>query len=222
MIRPRHLIVITGVFLIGCAVALVVVGCAGVRSGASQGEQERTEATKKEQARSPEATASEEARCEGTRTFRRKFGIGVESFVTNDLPGCPKGGLLSGTDKLDTLDGRDGDDKIRGLGHLDVIYGGLGNDEMFGDQGDDVLWAGQGNDVLYGGPGVDQLAGGSQSSGCCGKDVFYGGNGNDQIDALDGQRDKLYCGEGTDHYSANEADYVDSSCEKKGLPGASM
>ena len=33
--------------------------------------------------------------------------------------------------------------------------------------------------------------------------------------AVMGDRDKLYCGEGTDHYLAKEADYVDSSCEKK-------
>jgi hypothetical protein len=61
--------------------------------------------------------------------------------------------------------------------------------------------------------------------------VFRGGDGNDEIDALDGQRDELYCGEGRDHYMADEAgdryfpgeagevDYVDGSCEKKGFPG---
>jgi hypothetical protein len=57
--------------------------------------------------------------------------------------------------------------------------------------------------------------------------VFRSGDGNDQIDALGGQRDQLYCGEGWDRYMADEKgdrymndaiDYVDSSCEKKGLP----
>jgi hypothetical protein len=61
--RQGHLIAVVDTFLVGCAV-LVVVGCAGGRS-------DRTEATQ-EQARSPEATASEEARCEKTRTFHRK------------------------------------------------------------------------------------------------------------------------------------------------------
>jgi hypothetical protein len=51
-------------FLIGGAV-LLVVGCAGVRS-------DRTEGTEV-QARSPEATTSEEARCKGTRTFKEKL-----------------------------------------------------------------------------------------------------------------------------------------------------
>ena len=65
----------------------LVVGCAGVRSEAPQ---------KEEQAHT-EATASEEARCEGTRTLTRNFGAGL--LTTNDVPGCPKGGLLFGTDK---------------------------------------------------------------------------------------------------------------------------
>jgi uncharacterized protein YceK len=62
VIRQSHLIAVVGIFLMGCAVLLMVVGCAGVRSKASkQEEQGNTEATK-EQARSPEATATEEAR----------------------------------------------------------------------------------------------------------------------------------------------------------------
>ena len=75
-----------GVFLIGCAVLLMVVGCAGVRSEAPQEEEEQGHT---------KATASEEARCEGTRTFKRRWGL----ITTNDVPGCPNGGLLSGTDK---------------------------------------------------------------------------------------------------------------------------
>ena len=71
------------VLLTGCAV-LVVVGCAGVRSEAPQ---------KEEQGRT-EATASEEARCSQTRTFWIKaWGV----YTTNDVLGCPKGGLLSAT-----------------------------------------------------------------------------------------------------------------------------
>ena len=207
-------------FLIGCAV-LLVVGCAGVRS----------EATKQEQTRLPEATASEEeARCEGTRTYHAwyvvypngaesstqsgstedmkkaakragkvgyKFVEGWEGWVvtTNDLPGCPKGGLLLGTDSTDALYGdalygKEGDDEIRGLGERDSLLGGAGNDVILGGAGNDELRADQGEDVLY------------------------GGDGNDFIVADDGQRDKLYCGEGKDIYAADKKDYVDSSCEK--------
>ena len=50
---------------------------------------------------------------------------------------------------------------------------------------------------------------------CKGKDVLYGGDGDDFLDAsLDGQRDKLYCGEGKDEYAAHKID-----CEKKTLMG---
>jgi len=49
------------IFLIGCAVLLLIVGCAGTISETSN---------KKEQGHSPQATESEkEARCQGTRTY---------------------------------------------------------------------------------------------------------------------------------------------------------
>jgi Ca2+-binding RTX toxin-like protein len=200
-----------------------------VRSGAPQEEQGLLEATKKEQTRSPEATASEEARCEGTRTIKWYD----ESIVTNDLPGCPNGGLLSGTDGRDMLDGRDGDDEIRGLGDKDELLGGLGSDVIYGGPGDDFLGGDQDNDVLYGGPGsdeiVDAISGGDDVlyggdgddlyvMGGKGEDVIYGGNGNDFLDGAAAdrqQRDKLYCGEGRDQYVADEIDYADSSCEIK-------
>jgi hypothetical protein len=169
----------------GCAVLLV--GCAGARSEGPQ---------KDEQAHT-KATASEEARCSQTRTFRVEDLVNRRSVITtNDVPGCPKGGLLSGTDKQERLDGKDGDDEIRGLGGVDRINGGVGND------------------VIYGGDGNDWL------DGYGGEDVLYGGDGNDALDGIDEwpkdtQRDELYCGPGKDVYDAGKLDYVDSSCEKK-------
>jgi Ca2+-binding RTX toxin-like protein len=147
-----------------------------------------------EQERSPQATTTEEeARCSQTRTYKGYFGGHGRVLTTNDVPGCPKGGLLSGTDKNDALGGRVGDDEIHGLDAYDSIHGG------------------EGNDVIYGGPGWGDL------SGDGGEDVLYGEDGNDTLDGtLDGrQQDKLYCGEGRDRYLADENDYVDSSCEKK-------
>jgi hypothetical protein len=174
-------------FLIGCVVLLLVVGCAGTSSDASKEQQGHTEATKA-QTRSPEATEAEEARCEGTKSRN----INSESVVTNDVPGCPKGGLLLGTDKKDELGGDKGDDEIRGLGGNDVLVGGPGSDILYGGDGDDFLYA-VGNG-----------------------DVMYGGDGNDHLSAdLGGPRAKLYCGEGKDVYDADKDDYVDSSCEKK-------
>jgi len=184
VVRQRHIIALVVAFLICCGL-LLVVGCSGTRSETSN---------KKEQGSSPEATASEEARCQGTRTVvRHGFHRRHEDFLTNDLPGCPKGGLLLGTEGSDNLYGGDGDDEIRGLGGSDhFLVGGAGNDTLYGGDGDDGVYGGNGEDVLYGGDGNDVVA-----------------------DYYDEQRDKLYCGEGKDYYVANKNDYVDSSCEKK-------
>jgi hypothetical protein len=218
VLRQAHLIAVVVTFLIGCAV-LLGVGCAGTSS----------ETSKKEQGSSPQATASEEARCEGTRTYHvwyvvypngqnsspqsgseedmkkadkkaRHNGNKVDDvgvYTTNDLPGCPKGGLLLGTDKKDELSGEKGDDEIRGLG------------------GNDGLTGGPGSDILYGGEGDDFLDHGDYRDEGDSEDVFYGGDGNDQLSAEAGPRAKLYCGEGRDDYAADKDDYVDSSCEKK-------
>jgi hypothetical protein len=184
VVSQRHLIALVGVLLIGSAVLLLVVGCAGVGS----------EAPQKEQTHSPQATASEEARCQGTRTTK-DFPMGGEGFtarvITNDIPGCPKGGLLLGTDNRDFLYGKDGDDVIRGLGARDELSGGSGNDKIYG---------GDGNEILGGDPG---------------NDVIYGGDGNDSLWSKDGQRDKVYGGKGKDMCTFDKLDYVDSSCEKK-------
>ena len=224
-------------FVIGCAVLLLVVGCAGTSS----------ETSKKEQGRSPQATQSEEeARCEGTRTYHlyvvvypngmptnggrprsgseedmrkadkkaRHNGKKVDDvgvYTTNDLPGCPKGGLLKGTDKPDRLEGKHGDDEVRSLGGRDSFTGGPGNDILYGGAGDDGISGGKGDDVIHAGDGNEDFLSGGQ-----GEDVIYGGDGNDTLDGEDGQRDKLYCGKGNnDGYLADKNDYVDSSCEKK-------
>ena len=198
VVRQGHLIAVVGIFLIGCAVLLLVVGCAVTRSEAPKEGQGHTEATMKEQGRSPQATASEEARCEGRQPFERPYEPNEEGWLTNDVPGCLRGGLLSGTDSNDMLDGLAGDD---------VIHGGPGDDsEVYGDGGEDVI---------YGGAGDDELEGG------WGKDVIYGGDGNDLLDGAsndDGERDELYCGNGKDYYAADKHDYVDSSCEVKRPP----
>jgi Ca2+-binding RTX toxin-like protein len=136
---------------------------------------------------------------------RRTATWGV--YTTNDLPDCPKGGLLLGTDGPDTMNSWDGADKIRGLG------------------GKDELWGGDGNDVIYGGPGNDTLGGDGDDgiSGGEGADVIYGGDGNDSLGeggaGKDVYPDKFYCGKGKDEiHSAGKNDYVSNSCEKKIKP----
>src|SRR5215211_1921561 len=204
VVRQAHIIAVVGAFLMGCVVLLMVVGCAGVRSEAPE-KQGHTE-----------ATSSEEARCEGTRPIKKKWRTGL--WTTNDVPGCPKGGLLSGTDGIDQLYGKDGDDEIHSLGANDwFIYGGYGDDVIYGGPGDDIPVGGPGDDVLYGGAGGDEdmeegkgedvIYGGDGSDapvGGSGEDVLYGG-GDDWLDGRSledvapwggrAQRDKLYCGE---------------------------
>jgi hypothetical protein len=261
VIRQAHLVAVVLAFVLGGAV-LLMADASGVLAEASQhNKQKHTEASKKEQGSSPQATASDEARCEGTRTYHiyevihrpgywngplrtgseedikkadkkaGQFTMDFGVYTTNDLPGCPKGGLLLGTDKPDKLDGKEGDDEIHGLGGSDhYLDGGPGNDILYGSDGDDAtipiekaapntasggegLDGGDGNDAIYGGDGDDGVYGGN------GEDVLYGGDGNDIVaDDYDEQRDKLYCGEGRDEYIAVKNDYVDSSCEKKLSP----
>jgi hypothetical protein len=139
VVRQGHLIALVVAFVIGCAVVLLVVGCSGTSSETSN---------KKEQGSSPEATASEEGRCGGTRKIPRKIGLPAR-FTTNDLPGCPKGGLLLGTDKDDMLYGKDGDDEVRGLGGADDVEGGPGNDIIYGGPGNDWSRGGEGEDVTF-------------------------------------------------------------------------
>ncbi len=253
MIGQSRLVAVVGVFLIGCAL-LLVVGCAGVRPEAPKEEQQQghAEATRAE-GRSPE-----EDRCKGTQTFDVLKKQGIDQifdssvkpgdpealYTTNDVPGCPNGGLLSGTDKPDRLAGEKGEDEVRGLGAKDILTGGYGHDVIYGGPGDDALYGGGGNlefepstdrskNVLHGEEGRDELVGAKGDDvlygdagddkwlwGAGGEDVLYGGDGDDFVDGTfdGGERDKLYCGKGRDEYDADKHDYVDSSCEVKGHP----
>jgi hypothetical protein len=262
LLETRVFIVVVGTLLMGC-VALVV-GCSGVRSEAPKEEQQQgqAEATKEKQ-ESTEATGAEgrppeEHRCEGTQTFDVLKKQGIEKiydssvkpgdpealYTTNDVPGCPNGGLLSGTDGPDRLSGLDGEDEVLGLGAADMLSGGPGPDVIYGGPGGDALYSGggilefepstdrsknvlhgqaggdeltgqRGDDVLYGGAGDDKGL-----WGVGGEDVIYGGDGNDFLYGIfdGGERDELYCGKGNDGYDADENDYVDSSCEVKTHP----
>src|SRR5919112_4969396 len=154
MVRRGQLIALVA-FLIGCVV-LLAVGCAATRSESPKKGQRRTEATR-EQTRSAKAASEEAPRCAETQLIDHHVppmtpyggqGLpGPSNWETNDVPGCPKGGPLLGTDSSDKLDGADGDDEIRGLGAKDDLIGG------------------QGNDVIYGGPGNDSLRGNTWDAG---------------------------------------------------------
>ena len=149
-------------------------------------------------------------------------------YATNDLPGCPKGGLLLGTDgpntgidspMQDCLYGGDGEDEVRGLGANDELWGGLGGDVIYGGPGFDIMWAGpvHGRDTsmnkLYGGDRTDDMfgahgedvlhggAGNDFMSGQGGEDVLRGEDGNDDVSGDYGE-DVLYGGDGNDALTA--------------------
>ena len=184
MIRRGHLVAVVGAFLIGCAALLVNSG-SGVRADHMKAQGDSRGA------------ASEEDLCAGTRINARG--------LTNDVPGCPTGGLLTGTEGADILTGEKGKDEVRALGTPDGQA-----DELYGGPDDDVLYGEQDDDALYGGDGADILLVGGK-----GADVIYGGDGDDLFEeAADGQRDELYCGKGRDEYSAEKIDHVSGSCEK--------
>jgi hypothetical protein len=47
-----------------------------------------------------------------------------------------------------------------------------------------------------------------------GSDEGSGGRGNDRIHAVDGSKDDIYCGPGTDRVNANPGDNVTKECER--------
>jgi hypothetical protein len=206
-------------FLMGCAVALVLVGCAGVRTEAPKEKSRGTPLKQQPPKNKPDAKGRgpQEPAC-----YRDTPQGHVETpFTTNDLPECPnKGGLLLGTDGPDELAGEDGDDEVRGRGDKDVLGGGAGDDVIYGGPDDDTFVASEGDDVLYGGPGLDDM-----SLPGPGEDEIHGGDGDDVLDATfeDADRDRLYCGKGKDYYAADKKTLWTAVARRRGsLCGGSM
>jgi RTX calcium-binding nonapeptide repeat (4 copies)/WD40-like Beta Propeller Repeat len=88
-------------------------------------------------------------------------------------------------------------DYLAGGGHDDTIFGMAGNDTLTGGAGDDRLDGGRGNDVVTGGAGADTMLGGA---------------GSDSVYAVDGERDVVDCGAGSDHATVDAVDVV-RNCE---------
>jgi RTX calcium-binding nonapeptide repeat (4 copies) len=90
----------------------------------------------------------------------------------------------------DSIEGNERPNTLLGTSNDDAIYGYGGADRIDGWGGDDTL----------------HLGGGS--------DRGRGGRGNDQIRAVDGSKDDIYCGSGSDRVKANPGDNVSVGCER--------
>src|SRR5215203_1925964 len=89
-----------------------------------------------------------------------------------------------------SIKGNDRPNTLAGTPNDDTIYGYGGADRIDAWGGDDRL----------------RLGGGS--------DQGRGGRGNDYIRAVDGSKDDIYCGPGSDRIRANPGDKVTKGCEK--------
>jgi hypothetical protein len=86
-----------------------------------------------------------------------------------------------------------------------------GNDQpntLVGTPDDDTIYAYGGADRIDARDGEDTLRLGA------GPDQGQGGRGDDHIRAVDGSKDDIFCGPGTDRVKANPGDSVTKGCEK--------
>ncbi len=90
----------------------------------------------------------------------------------------------------DSIEGNERPNTLVGTRNDDAIYGYGGADRIDGWGGDDTLRLGSGSDK------------------------GRGGRGNDQIHAVDGSKDDISCGSGSDRVKANPGDNVSVGCEK--------
>src|SRR5215204_2438084 len=90
-------------------------------------------------------------------------------------------------------------DSIKGDDRANTLAGTPNDDTIYGYGGADRINARSGDDTL-------RLGGGS--------DKGRGGSGNDYVRAVDGNKDDIYCGPGSDRVKANPGDNVAGGCEK--------
>ena len=90
-----------------------------------------------------------------------------------------------------------GDDYLKGTDDSETIDGGAGDDDIIG---------GYGNDTITGGAGQDEILG--DREGRCNEyhcDISPG-SAADTIDAVDGEKDVIHCGPGTDTAKVDSLD----------------
>jgi Ca2+-binding RTX toxin-like protein len=127
----------------------------------------------------------------------------------------PTAPLANGGCKL-ALQGTEGPDNLVGGGGGDVIFGYGGSDRLRGASGHDCLLGGSGNDTLQGESGNDRLTGGSGRDllvGGPGTNSYDAGSGNDVVNAVNGRRELVRCGPGSDRARVDRRDRT-SGCER--------
>jgi hypothetical protein len=88
---------------------------------------------------------------------------------------------------------------IKGNNRANTLVGTSNSETIYGYRGADRIDARGGADALHLGSG---------------KDKGQGGRGDDHIRAVDGSKDTIYCGPGSDRVRANPGDNVTGGCEK--------
>ena len=142
----------------------------------------------------------------------------------------------------DLVLGGQGDDTLFGQSEPDRLFGGAGRDRIYASLGGDfvdagsgadrisaeggaaTILAGGGDDIVTGSGGVIDVQGGGgrdrirtgeandRISGGGGSDSIDAGAGDDTMNALDGRRDRVNCGDGQDTAAVDPFDIV-SGCE---------
>lgn len=158
----------------------------------------------------------------GTGTDELRFAYVLAAPVTFDLAVTSKqdtggGGLktvsavenVSGSTQTDTFFGDDGPNTIHGgFGGIDTLDGRGGNDTVRKFVGGGVARGGAGADTVSGSDSADVLEGGP------GPDTISAGKGDDLLRGpADGEKDTLFCGEGTDTTEHDEGLDTLNACE---------
>jgi hypothetical protein len=159
-------------------------------------------------------TIADDSNCDGPVGFTcDKVQGSVENVTTGD-----GNDTVIGSSSANEVFSGGGRDVLRGEGANDRLVGGTDDDTLSGGPGGDILQGEGDDDFILGGPGVDQIQGGS---------------GDDEIDARDGETDRVVsCGSGFDDLTIDLQDPTPPTtfgCEKirrlaldDGFPGAAI
>jgi hypothetical protein len=144
--------------------------------------------------------------------------VGVPCVGTNDPD------ELIGTNQPEDMNALQDDDLLRGRGGGDFMLGDEptedsstdGDDELLGNDGKDYMVAFGGSDIYRGGVKADSVNARDSSSLNPGEDTVMTDGGQDFIDAIDGVKDTINCGDGVDTVFFDVGiDVVANNCENQ-------